>query len=86
MTDEDEENYAPRTRAENEERAAEKGCVIRDPGPRELLIDLDSVDALARFERCLAVLQEFERAGYDVKSSTTQGPLSCLRHAGARRR
>ncbi len=47
--------------------AAEKGCVVRVPGPRELFIDIDSEEANANFERLLkacppGLVERFERA------------------------
>lgn len=52
----EEQGFLRQTLAEAIEIAAEKGCVVRIPGPRELFLDIDSEDANANFDRLLKAL------------------------------
>jgi hypothetical protein len=59
-----------------EEKAKELGLVVRYPSERELFIDIDSQEALDRFEDLYAIFEEHRdhAAAYDVTPSPSGKP------------
>lgn len=49
--------------------AAAKGCVCRSPGDNQLFIDLDSRDAIRRFERLFKAFRDHEACTYTMTQS-----------------